>query len=476
LEYFVEAYVSDTLDDDPVLVDTSTINVSELISPDACSITLALVRATSPIETNEFKLPDRTAKSVYTSGGTLAADPWPAFTHAVATSTRLWVIDAVNDGRVIPSKLFEDNISPEYNSTLTVRLGDERTLTAIGKLDDKVVVFEPNNIHVIYGEGPDNRGQGQDFAVHYITTDVGCEDQESVVETPIGLIFYSKPRGFYLLDRSLQIQFIGAGIEDTARDIDILSAVLVKDKAEVRFAYTGGPILFDRLGPFSDTTAIQRPPPPVFTNTTAFTDDALTFNYERKTWMVYTNYDARAATIYQNKYTMLRRDWSIWQEQSDRWDDPTGFNLTTLVTPWIKLSDSIQGFSRLWRMTILGRYLSSLQDLGTDEFEGGDIRVRVYFDYEARYAQSKTFKLQDFVRNPFNSDTDDHPDRAERLQFEITPIRGRCQAVKLEISEQLTEDMGEGITYKQGRGFEISAVDFSIGVSPMRSLLPAAVK
>jgi hypothetical protein len=472
----VEAYVSDTPDDDPVLVDTSTIDVSTTPAVDDVSIKVQLVRWVSrqPDDTI-FQLPRRTANSVYTSGGVLAADTWPAFSHSVVQSTRFWAIDATNKGRVIYSKLFEDFIAPEYNSTLTVRLGDERTLTAIGKLDDKVVVFEPNNIHVIYGEGPDNRGQGQDFAVHYITTDVGCEDQESVVETPIGLIFYSKPRGFYLLDRSLQIQFIGAGIEDTARDIDILSAVLVKDKAEVRFAYTGGPILFDRLGPFSDTTAIQRPPPPVFTNTTAFTDDALTFNYERKTWMVYTNYDARAATIYQNKYTMLRRDWSIWQEQSDRWDDPTGFNLTTLVTPWIKLSDSIQGFSRLWRMTILGRYLSSLQDLGTDEFEGGDIRVRVYFDYEARYAQSKTFKLQDFVRNPFNSDTDDHPDRAERLQFEITPIRGRCQAVKLEISEQLTEDMGEGITYKQGRGFEISAVDFFVGVSPMRSLLPSAV-
>jgi hypothetical protein len=47
--------------------------------------------------------------------------------------------------------------------------------------------------------------------------------------------------------------------------------------------------------------------------------------------------------------------------------------------------------------------------------------------------------------------------------------------VKLEISEQETEETGEGITYKQGRGFEISAVDFHVGVDSMRPLLPAAV-
>jgi hypothetical protein len=469
LEYFVEIYVSTDVDSDMQLAMQSSVKLGQTNQP--ILVTFQLNRAS--ISTDDTTQPLlRSSEPLYTSGGVLAADPWPAFAYSVAQSTRFWAIDSTNRGRVIYSKLFEDFIAPEYNPTLSINLGDERSLTAIGKLDDKVVVFEPNDIHVIYGEGPDNRGQGQDFAVNYIATDVGCEDQESVVETPIGLIFYNKPRGFYLLDRNLQIQFIGEGIEDTARDIDILSAVLVKDKAEVRFAYTGGPGPQDRLGPDADTAAIERPPRPVFTNVGWSGEKALTFNYERKTWMTYTNYDAQAATIYQNKYTMLRSDWTVWQEKDDRWDDPTGLNLTTLTTPWIKLSENIQGFNRLWRMTVLGRYLSSLQDLGTDEFEGGDIRVRVYFDYEATYQQEKIFKLQDFVRNPFNAT----PLRADRLQFEITPQRGRCQAVKLEISEQATEAVAEGIAYKQGRGFEISAVDFHVGVSPMQSLLPNAVR
>jgi hypothetical protein len=484
LEYFVEVYASDGISDDPRLIDVDTIPLGA--SPSGGGTVLIrfqLIRDAILAGDNEFKNPPRTSPGVYTSGGTLTSDPWPSFGQSVSTSTRLWALDAVNKGRVLPSKLFEDFISPEYNSTLTIRLGDERNLTAIGKLDDKVVVFEPNNIHVIYGEGPDNRGQGQDFAVHYVTTDVGCEDQESVIETPAGLIFYSKPRGFYLLDRNLQIQFIGGGVEDLAREIDVVTATLVPDKAEVRFVFNGGPHFFTRKGPSADTTDVDRPPKPVFTNTVPLTEDAaLSYNYERGTWMVFTNYTARAATIYQNKYTMLLSNWDVWQESETRFDDPTGLNLSVMVTPWIKLSEQIQSFERLWRMTFLGRYMSSLQDIGEPPFplgsgpayEAGDVQVTIYYDYESSPSQTKTFYFQDFGYNPFNNP----PNRAERFQFEMSPTdgRGRCQAVKIHIAEKLSSDRGEGLTYKQGHGFEIVSIDFDVGVSPMRSLLPQKSK
>jgi hypothetical protein len=468
IEYFVEIYVSTDSDTDMQLAAQSSIDMRS--TGNFTHLTFQLNRAVED-DTGKTKPLQRSTAPVYTSGGVLAAEPWPAFSKAVAQSTRFWALDSTNKGRVIYSKLFEDFIAPEYNPTLSINLGDERDLTAIGKLDDKVVIFEPDDIHVIYGEGPDNRGQGQDFAVHYISTDVGCTDQESIIETPIGLIFYSEPRGFYLLDRNLQVQFIGGGIEDTARGINIIAATLVRDKAEVRFVYSGGPLPSDRLGPDADTSAIDRPPRPYFTNWSGVYW-ALTFNYERKTWMTYSNYNAQAATIYQGKYTMLRSDWDVWQEKEDRWDDPSGFSLTKLVTPWIKLSENIQDFNRLWSMTVIGRYLSSLQDLGDEEYEAGDVLVHVYYDYEATHTQTKTWTIQDFGYDPFNNP----PRRAERFQFEITPERGRCQAIKLEFLERPSESQAEGLTYKQGRGFEIAAVDFHVGVGPSRTLIPQRSK
>jgi hypothetical protein len=143
-----------------------------------------------------------------------------------------------------------------------------------------------------------------------------------------------------------------------------------------------------------------------------------------------------------------------------------------MTTPWIKLSEQVQGFNRLWKMTFLGRYMSSLQDLGTQEYEAGDVMVEVFYDYEGLPSQTKHFPFQDFGYDPFNNP----PKRAERFQFEIEPVRGRCQAVKLKIYEINSVDRGDGLTYKQGHGFEIVSVDFDIGVSPMRSLLPQGSK
>jgi len=479
LEYFVELYVSKADDDDPVLAETQSLPASTTGTFADYVIEAQLLRAIPPVpkdlaewdpSSQTLVKQDRVAKPVYTQGGYLAADPWPSFTLSVVTSTRLWTIDSDNRGRVHPSKLFEDYIAPEYNPSLAINLGDERDLTAIGKLDDKVVVFEPNDIHVIYGDGPDNRGQGQDFAVHYISTDVGCTDQESVIETPVGLIFYSAPRGFYMLDRNLQVRYIGGGIEDTTRDIDILSATLIQDNAEVRFAFTGGPA--EMYGPDADTSAVERPPRPVFTNTPPATASMAVYNYEQNAWTLFSNVDAQAAAIYQQKYTILRSDWSVWQESDTRWDDPDGDNLVLLRTPWIRLSEQIQGYNRLWEMEFLGRYYDSLRDLGGGIYEASDIGIRIAYDYEATFLEDRVIPFQKFGYDPFNA----VPKRAERLQFRIAPRRGRCQAIKLEVYQLDASDRGEGLTYKAGPGFELSAIDFHVGVSDQRSLIPEAVK
>jgi hypothetical protein len=469
-EYWCEVYASNTADTDLRLVASTVYQGGKSdIEPIVCQVRVVTLGTTPPT------YPPSSSPLLYTEGGILAADPWPIVRQTVATSTRLWGLDSIHHGRVIYSKLFDDYVAPEYNSTLVINLGDERDLTAIGKLDDKVIIFEPNDIHVIYGDGPDNRGQGQEFAVHYISTDVGCQDQKSIIETPAGLVFYSSPRGFYLLDRNLQIQFIGAAIEDIARGIRVKAATLDPGNAEVRFLVEPDPNATQtvKYGPDADTTAITRPPRPVFGNPlpTPQDENCLVFYYETGDWMLYTNYPGEAACIYQRRYTRLLDDWSIWQE-SEEYSDPTGTNRTLLRSPWLKLSETIQDYNRLWRITILGRYLSSLRGIGDEIYEAGDVVVRLYFDYEAFPAQEKRFRVQDFGFNVWNQTLK----RAERFQFKIHPKRGRAQAVKLEIEEVNSEDLGEGISYGLGAGFEIVSADLFVGVGPTRSLLPQAVK
>jgi hypothetical protein len=130
-------------------------------------------------------------------------------------------------------------------------------------------------------------------------------------------------------------------------------------------------------------------------------------------------------------------------------------------------------------MNVLGRYLSTLNQLDVSpQHDACDIQVKIWYDYEEGRdvePQTKLFKFQDFGFDPFS----ERDIRAERLQFTITPPegRGRCQAVKLEFEEMIPDpDPKTDATYALGQGFEISSIDFEIGVDQrVTRLLPQAV-
>jgi hypothetical protein len=419
--------------------------------------------------------PARSSPNVYTDGGVLASIAWPSITDMAVSSRRAWIISKQYPGTVFYSKLFEENVSPEFAGELIIPLGEERNLTAIGILDDKAVVFEKNDIHIIYGDGPDNRGRGQDFAVEYITTGgIGCEDAKSVVETPVGLIFYNEARGFYLLDRNRQLKFIGAGVKDLSRNLVIKAATVDPREAEVRFIVEStDPV--DSDGPDADTSAVDRPPTPWFGNSLP-QDACLSFNYESGIWALYTNYRGSASTLHQNRYVrvlthpLVPAQFHVWQESADVWSDPWitpggTKNRTLLRSHHIELGQQVQDYQRVWKITFLGRYLSSLRDLGGGVYEAGDVKVSLYFDYEKEPSQVETFKFQDFGFDPFQNPQE----RTERFQFEMYPVRGRCQSVKIEIEEVNSESVAEGLNYNLGRGFEIVVADFEIGLDEQES-------
>ena len=582
-DYFAELYMSPNLDSNLKLAGTTKISVRDYDSwSDIYIPTSPNVEYNTALNT-AYRVA-RSSPNVFTDGGVLAPIAWPSIKDFAVASRRAWLISKQYPGSVFYTKLFEENVSPEFCGEQIISLGEERDLTCIGILDDKAVVFEKNDIHIIYGDGPDNRGRGQDFAVEYITTGaIGCEDPRSVVETPAGLMFYNRARGFYLLDRDRQLRYVGAGVKDLTRDLVVKAATTDPREAEVRFLVDStNPV--DSDGPDADpaTSAVDRPPTPWFGNSLP-EDSCLSFNYESGIWALYTNYKGSASTLYQGRYTRamnLGFDggywWRVWKESGELWTDPVVYtveNRTLMRSHWIELGQQIQDYERLWRITLLGRYLSSLQDMGfesvpyifdekvgtgggfasgevrfnavnlidaticrvqnidangedrtalwgsvagadvsvlsdagngcvfqcstttdagafheldiapgsvvisgdplvdSDEvtatpqiptYEAGDIVVRLYYDYEKDYTQEKRFYMQDFGYDPFN----DPQKRTERMQCVITPNRGRCQAVKIEIEEVNSEARtGEGLIYGLGRGFEIVSADLLLGIS-----------
>ena len=105
-------------------------------------------------------------------------------------------------------------------------------------MDDKLIIFKNNSIYFMAGDGPNNLGQQDTFSQpQLISSDVGCENKNSIVLSPQGLFFKSN-KGIFRLSRSLGLSYIGAPIEDF-NDLTIKKADLLAKKNEVRFLTNG---------------------------------------------------------------------------------------------------------------------------------------------------------------------------------------------------------------------------------------------
>jgi len=383
--------------------------------------------------------PIRTSAFVYTTAGGLAADPWPSFDQAVITSRRMFAIEG---DTLYFSKLFEPNLAPEFNSVLSISFGRGRKLLAIGKIDDKVIVFEDDTIHAVYGDGPDNIGAGQAFIVDHLQTTMGCSDPESVIEIPEGLLFYSAgTQEFHLINRDLNIIDVGKAVQDLTVDIDIKASTLFPMEHEVRWYITGGPT--NEFGA-SPTEPPTRPPRPRYTNVLP-SDPVLVYNYHYDKWTVISGQPAVSATVFENDVVRIDDSWNVFRT-SEQWANS---NLVTYRLPWLRAQD-LQNFARFRELDFLGKYLSDWADNG-DGHEAGDIKITFRYDYEANGLYHEYL---------WKANTQFNPDDGDRLQFSAHPGKPKCQAIQVTVEEVPTVAVdGSEPTYTNGRGFVLSGLD-----------------
>lgn len=445
-QYFIEYYVGE-IGEPLFLAGSKTYDAgAHNFFEESKVITISANPSTSTV----LDLLPRQSEVIYTTGNVLPADPWPNFKNVAITSRRMFATSVSAPGVVFYSKLFEENVAPEFSASLVISLGASRELTALGEVDDKVIVFEKDAMHVIYGTGPDNTGANGDFFTERLNTPLGCEDQESVVTTPDGLMFYSSvTKEFHLVSRDLQIVDLGAPVQDLSEDLDVKASLVYPEENEVRFYVTGTGS--SDYGPDPDTGASipARPPRPRFGRSLP-TDPVLVYNYEYQKWSVLSNQPGKAAALYLNKPAYLNATWdsfvvdATWSNsQNMKWE-----------TPWIKVNQ-LQDYGRFWKATFLGKYLSDWADNGSGH-EAGDLQITVKYDYEGQNGSTDVYT--------FRANTDFDPSDGERLQFSVSPGRQKCQAVKFIIEEQATTKIVPSEpTYTNGRGFELSGVDLVYG-------------
>ena len=147
----------------------------------------------------------------YTFGGNLPNGCPPGALDLCVHQGRAWTID--DTGTVLYfTKQIVDGEAVNFTDSFTLPVDDQAL--ALASMDDKLVVFTKRAIYYVIGVGPNDNGTGQQYDVpQRVQSPVGCIDRRSVVTTPDGVMFQSAI-GIYLLDRGLNVVYIGQPVSD----------------------------------------------------------------------------------------------------------------------------------------------------------------------------------------------------------------------------------------------------------------------
>ena len=356
---------------------------------------------------------------LYTTGDVVENIAPPASKVAITHKNRVFLAGLEQPGKVAFSKEIVDGEAVAFSDIFTIQAdGSKGGITALGPLDDKVVFFKKDGILGVVGDGPLDTGAQNTFTLpQKVSGDVGCENQDSILEIPTGLMFQSD-KGIYLLDRSLGTSYIGAPVEDY-NSYTITSAVLVEDSNEARFTTADGP--------------------------------ALVYNYLFDQWSVFTNYAATHAINGLGSYLHLKSDGRIMKENSGYLDNGSRIQMN-IETSWLALAN-LQGYQRVYEYEFLGDFIS---DHVT--------RVKLYYDYETYSSQTVYFNagsvlgLSTYGDDAVYGNTVYGGTGSTVYQFYSKPRRQKCKAVKFRIEELDT------ITTAGGGSFNLVALTLRVGV------------
>lgn len=357
---------------------------------------------------------------LYTTGGVL--DNFPPPTASVITSfkNRVFLAGLENKNRIQYSKQYVVGEGVSYPAEFIIQLEDGgEEITALGVLDDKLIIFKETQSFALVGDGPLDTGLQNDFGTPTpiaTRTGVAKDSPKSVVTTPLG-VMYKSNKGIYLLDRSLVAKYIGAPVEEFNSEA-ILSSKLIADQNEVRFVTDGGRILV--------------------------------YNYYFNRWASYTTFTgATDSVVWDNQYVVSNSTQVLIESVGTFTDLGAAIN-QKVTTAWYQFATH-QGFQKIKKAVLLGKFKGNHK-----------LKVSIGYNFEDYYNEeividtSTLFETGDFGDEVYGDEDPFGTSDLSVYQFELRPSRMRCQAIRFKIEDQYVSDRTEG--------FELTSLTFEVGV------------
>ncbi len=156
--------------------------------------------------------------------------PPPAWDLCVGND-RLWIVDAENRFRLLPSMTKRAWRPYEFSGVLEINVPTSHgKIVAVANNSGTVCAFTERGIWAITGYGPDNTAQQGEFSSPQLLSNMGCRSRESVVQVPgVGILFQATD-GVFALIRGTSIERFET--IDSAYDVGV-PGVLMADNEVV---------------------------------------------------------------------------------------------------------------------------------------------------------------------------------------------------------------------------------------------------
>lgn len=371
---------------------------------------------------------------VYTTGNVLN-NVAPPSSSLIATFQNRVFVSGLEDPNAI---WFSQNKADDSSfNTIPVEFAPELVIycdntggpiTALGVINNNLIIFKETSIYTITGDGPNATGLGEVYAnPQSIASDVGCATPNSVKLTPNGLLFKSN-KGIYQLDQGLNLSYIGAPVANANAE-EITSATLIPDDNQVVF-------------------------------TIASTGQALVFDYFFNQWSHWTGHYAEDSGIWKNSFVWIRSNGRVYQQNRDSFTDAGQPIRLSWTSPNFQFAQ-LNGWQQVFRCFLLGEYKGP-----------HSLTFEVAYDFNPAYADSITIDASRSV-SVWGDDSvwGDASSGAwggtpfVPYQFRVDFKRQRCTAIRIRVTDAQTSDYNEG--------YAISAMTFDVGLLPSGPQLPS---
>ena len=361
------------------------------------------------------------------------------------------VVLAQSNDRVLVTKPTVRSIAcepfPEQFFTFSEVEGGTQKIHGIESNGDHLVIFSKTSLFAVSGEGPDATGGSSRFSEpRILTKGQGAVEGTIHENTPAGII-YQAPRGLYLLNRSLGVDYIGAAVEDLG-EYRAIGSVTNDERHE---AYVV-------LGPRLDETGVY----------TGYST-VLVFNYFFGAWTQYiydksfVGHNSPGAVLYNGDIYLGRMQYvsnsgrsdtynqdssvtsGLWKEDtSSYWDklNTGAFSKysTVIESPYIH-TNNLQGAQRIYKLQFLGEYLGD-HDITVD--------VKVDYDDSSSHSQTKTAS-----------------ELTDKNIYRVHVKRQKCRALKV------THTVAPNASSIQTNGlFKLAGLALEVGFRPTTFKLP----